>query len=182
MPQLLFHQRVQMSVTWVHGRALNGAHLLVGQRSRNDASPVIGLGFLERRGSEVTKMWTRQRDSVLVPENDQLLKKRVHPSLSRLKHGYRTRFGECNCRSVAGSQRRMTLLHRLQSVATTCLPRGHRWLDLFASRRPASSVHEPIYAPAPILGSVPAISRAIFARWVIHTTTASTANSAAGAP
>ena len=38
------------------------------------------------------------------------------------------------------------------------------------------------YAPAPIFGSVPAISRAIFARWVIHTTTASTANSAAGAP
>ena len=38
------------------------------------------------------------------------------------------------------------------------------------------------YAPAPIFGSVPAISRAIFARWVIHTTTASTVNSAAGAP
>ena len=37
-------------------------------------------------------------------------------------------------------------------------------------------------APAPIFGSVPAISRAMFARWVIHTTAASTANNAAGSP
>jgi hypothetical protein len=40
----------------------------------------------------------------------------------------------------------------------------------------------PNYAPAPIFGSVPAISRAMFARWVIHTATAKTANSTAGSP